>query len=279
MNIGPIEQLRVAGIAVAAGREEPSPSDIESMAKNLIEVGQLHPIGVDMDYQLIWGLRRLRATEQNGCEEIEGRRCQCSQDETALAELSENLMRRDYSALDRAKLAARYAELCDSNPGRPKNAEKTGSKTTANLAVGSKAAQVAEKTGTSKRTAERDIAIGEAIPDDVAKTLKGTPTADNQAELARLAKLTATQQRKAAERIKSGKAKTVTEAADVQPKSGKQKSDPRAFSRLETQLGAILRGIDNLHRDHPHGNLHNRAIRETKQVMTTLTEWNQASHK
>jgi hypothetical protein len=75
--------------------------------------------------------------------------------------------------------------------------------------------------------------------------------------------------------VKSGKAKP--KESPEPSGGGKQKSDPRAFTRLESQLGACLRAIDALNRQTPASKFHRDAIAGVKTAMTAVTEWQRAT--
>lgn len=102
-------------------------------------------------------------------------------------------------------------------------------------------ANTAAKTGLSERTIRRDAATGEAIPDDVAKLLSGTPVGDNKGQLQQLAKLPESEQRKAAKAIAAGKAKTVKEAAGAKTATGKSGAVEKALAAL----GVLTRRLDD----------------------------------
>ena len=74
--------------------------------------------------------------------------------------------------------------------------------------------------------------------------------------------------------VKAGK-KTVNEVLKKHepPKQGQQKADPRLFERLENELGAMLRKIDELHKQFPNGKHHSAAIKAIKDCMANVSEW------
>jgi ParB family transcriptional regulator, chromosome partitioning protein len=72
--------------------------------------------------------------------------------------------------------------------------------------------EVSAQTGKSQRTIRDDVAIANALDEQAAEDIAGTPVADSKAELKRLGSLAPAKQRAAAKKIKSGEAKTVNEA-------------------------------------------------------------------
>ena len=102
------------------------------------------------------------------------------------------------------------------------------------------AEDTAKKTGRAARTVRRDVAIGRAIPADVAETIASVPTvANSPKELARLAKLPEDQQRAVAGCLRAGEARTVTEALRDHDAPEPQPAD-QACTSLRRGLARVL---------------------------------------
>ena len=70
--------------------------DITGLAENIREHGLFHPIVLDKDYNLVAGLRRIRAYEQLGRDKIPARIIDIKA--IAEGEYSENLFRQDFTS-------------------------------------------------------------------------------------------------------------------------------------------------------------------------------------
>jgi ParB family transcriptional regulator, chromosome partitioning protein len=108
-----------------------------------------------------------------------------------------------------------------------KNAAKTeGGKKARTPAAASFADDTAGKTGTSPRTVQRDVAIGQAIPDEIAELIKDTPIADNKRELKKLARLEPEEQKVVAQMLAEGEVETVSEAITAEDELEEEPVDP-----------------------------------------------------
>jgi ParB family chromosome partitioning protein len=133
-----------------------------------------------------------------------------------LAEIDENIQRSDLTEAQEVKALARRKEIYESLHPETKHVTKRGGpgrgkKTTDKMAVVSFTDDTAAQTGKSPRQVRRDVAIGEAIPDDVADAIEDTPVADNKSQLEKLSKLPEDEQREVAEKLQSGEIDRVPE--------------------------------------------------------------------
>lgn len=87
--------IALTDVKVTRRREREDLGDIESLATSILKVGQLQPIVVDQDNELIAGGRRLEAFRLNGTELIEAiRRDDVDEELAKEMELEENLARK-----------------------------------------------------------------------------------------------------------------------------------------------------------------------------------------
>lgn len=190
--------LPTADVDVGARLRPVDPSYVQFLARSLDEQGLQHPIVVRPSEQGRWrlvaGAHRLAAAKALGWDEIsaEIRDDLKNDDEARLAEIAENLMRRELSALDRATFLMEWREtMYRLHPelrqgGDRQSAEFLWKKSqTANLAVWS---EVAARVGLSERSIQRACRIAETLHDDVKARLRGTELADNQSRLEALAR-------------------------------------------------------------------------------------------
>lgn len=84
--------------------------DIDGLAASIAELGLLQPIGIDANYRLVFGERRLRACQALGWEKIPARTVHL--DSILKGELAENEFRKDFTHSERVAIGeAIEAEL------------------------------------------------------------------------------------------------------------------------------------------------------------------------
>lgn len=114
-------RIQIDKIKINPGRREALPEYIEELARSIVEVGLLNPITVDHDFTLIAGLHRLEAVKNLGWTEIE---CTVSSLEglrAELAEIDENFVRQDLSAINFGDLLLRRKEIFETLHPQSKN--------------------------------------------------------------------------------------------------------------------------------------------------------------
>ena len=181
------------------------PADPDEVAKLIIsmgKLGQLHPITIYESpneakgryfYVLVAGLHRLKAAEQLGWSEIDVKIVAAAEARTIQVE--ENLCRADLTALDRAVAVREWRREWESKHGeiplqggRPaKNCEKLA-QFSKQMLGGSWSAQLADQMGCSRRSVMLSNKISQ-IDESLREALRGTPYADNQALLLKIAKI------------------------------------------------------------------------------------------
>lgn len=216
----------IASISIGARKRSLSMAKVTELADSIAQVGLLSPILVACpnylveetdDFRLVAGLHRLEAHRQLGLAEIPATIICVELDalDAELAEIDENLIRNDLTALERAEhLAARKAIYEQRHPEAKQGGDRRSESAVSNgQYVRSFAADAAAKTGVNERTVRRDVQIASSIPEPIRDAIRDTPVADNQQELLRLAKLDADEQAAVAEKLASGEAKKVAQAA------------------------------------------------------------------
>ena len=191
-----ISVIDVALIDVAAGRRKLDPAWVETLADLFQTQGQKSPIEVIAAgdrYRLVFGHHRLGAAKRIGADVIQAvvksAEDFASEADIVLAEITENLARRELSVLDRAVDIARWRELYEAThliakPGRkakPVSADELTAKFAVNFSV---AAQTAF--GLSERNIFRAVKVA-SIPGEVRDRIALHAIADNQSELLALA--------------------------------------------------------------------------------------------
>lgn len=223
-------EVPIAKVKVAPNRRTPAPDKVKVVADSILEIGLQNPIGLTKDFRLIHGRNRLEAYRMLGRPKIPAIVHDLDDLHTELAEIDENIARSPLTAMEQTKAFARRKEIYETlhpeTKTRTKTARTEGGKKAKSSAAASFAEDTAEKTGTSPRTVKRDVAIGQAIPDEIAELIKDTPIADNKRELKKLARLEPEEQKVVAQMLAEGEVVTVSEAITSQ--------DDRALDRARS---------------------------------------------
>lgn len=91
--------------------------DIEGLAASIKELGLLQPIGIDANYRLVFGERRLRACQSLGMEKIPARTVHL--DSILKGELAENEFRKDFTPSERVAIGEAIERELEGRVGRP----------------------------------------------------------------------------------------------------------------------------------------------------------------
>ncbi len=157
--------------------------------------------------------------------------------EAELAEIDENLVRRELNALDRALFLAERREIYEKinkvhgQGGDRKSDRYKESTISQTLRLGFSprfTADVADKVGLSERAVQLALQIAEKLDRAAARRLRGTKIERNQQALLALCDLSPDEQVEAADFIASGEAKTVAEARVAIGKDKPVVADPQA---------------------------------------------------
>ena len=200
-----------------------SVGDITELAESITALGLLNPVTVivkesatkilsdDKATILVAGARRLAACKSLGWTEIEANIVELYDLDIELAEIDENLIRMELTALDRAEQRERRKWIYEQKypgseqEGRPqKNAEK----------VSTFADDAAEKTNQTSRTVRADVAIARGIPEKLREEIRGTDMEDSREDLRALARVKddPVAQKKAVKAVQTGEAKNLRDA-------------------------------------------------------------------
>lgn len=209
------EQISIDAIHVPAGRRRLDPAWVETLAWLISEQGQKTPIEVVRDGEqltLVAGAHRLEARRRAGdtviLANVTPREDFESEAEITLAEITENLGRRELSVLDRAIDIARWRDIYEATNnvagrGRPKKRGKLDEQGSDEISrrfatnFPEKAQQVL---GVARDSIFRALRIAR-INADVRHRISLLPLADNQAELLALAAEAQDRQAKIAEML------------------------------------------------------------------------------
>lgn len=171
-------------------------AETRRLMESIREVGLLNPITVTKDNVLVSGLHRLSACQLLGWTEIPAHVVELAGLKLELAEIDENLIRNELSALERGEHLARRKEIYEvlhpdapTGAGRPKKNAET---------ISSFVADTAAKTGVTERTVQQDVQLAQRIAPDVRDAIRDTETADRKTDLLALSRMSEAKQRKLA---------------------------------------------------------------------------------
>ena len=110
---GGIKPLRIPinEIHINPGRRKAESAHVNELSQSIADVGLLNPITVDSSYTLIAGLHRLEAAKLLGWGEIECNVCDIDSIRAELAEIDENVIRRNLTNTEVSGLPARRKKL------------------------------------------------------------------------------------------------------------------------------------------------------------------------
>lgn len=196
MNNRQILRIPLARIDVGDRLRPVDPAAVELLAQSFQERGQDTPITVRAAYgpenfRLVAGAHRCAAASAIGWTAMDAIVIDATDDEAQLAEIDENLMRRELSQLDRSVFLARRKELYEAlypqtaHGKSSKNKVQEKSQSFATFPARFSAA-TAERLGLSERTIQQAVARAKIDP-QVRTLLAFHPAADSGAELDKIA--------------------------------------------------------------------------------------------
>lgn len=213
------------------------------IAQSIVEHGLINPISVratpakkGFKFTLIAGAHRMRAFEINDETEIEALVFEADAAEGQLLEITENLFRNELSVIDRAVFVQSYRDIWEQKhgkieAGRPGNRANLAQLIEEEAERTTFAQHVADRMGLSVRSYKRLNQIAQNLNPHLRQHLRGTPHADNQSTLLKLAKYEPEKQAEIAVGLQfGGDLETTLKAVDgQQPKPDAQTV---LFSRL-----------------------------------------------
>jgi len=196
--------LKLSDILIPERLREIEEEHAIAIAQSMVEHGQITPIAVratpaaKAPYTLVAGAHRIRAVELNGEPEIDAIVVKADKAEAQLMEITENLFRNELSVIDRAIFVQTYREVWEQKHGKI----RSGPRNQAQLEPNSQcvvdliaeeaekgfAKDVADRLGISKPAAKRLDQIARNLHPSLRQRLRGTPDADNQSLLLKLAR-------------------------------------------------------------------------------------------
>jgi len=236
----PIEQIRIK-----EGRRSLDSGYVKELAASIREMGLLNPITIDRENVLIAGLHRMEAAKMLGWTEIP---CTVSSLEglaAELAEIDENIVRSDISALEYGEILLRRKEIYETlhpetkNGGDRRSGKTRSAKCTSDPAR-SFVEDTAEKLGVNPCTVRRQIQTAKNLSPETKEIIRGADAKLSKKSALKLSRLEPEQQKEAATLLASREIRSVDEYA------AKEKEAPEEISAQETSCGltaSILSGM------------------------------------
>lgn len=224
-------EIHVSSVYVRPGRRAVRPDRVQSLADSIRDIGLQNPIVVRADGRLISGAHRLEAYRLLGRDTIPCRVApmdgelweQALRDGNThlvdeLQEIDENLQREALTALEQGEMIARRKTIYETlHPETKHGGDRKSSRSNCDLNEPRFSEDTSRLSGISERSVQVSAQIG-SMPAEVRDAVRGTPLADNQQELlklAREAKRDPAQAVRIAEAARDTQAKRVTDARSV----------------------------------------------------------------
>jgi ParB family chromosome partitioning protein len=247
-------------ITVGARRRELRP--LQELKGSIQEIGLLNPITLATapgGYRLVAGYHRLEACRDLGWTNIPAVVVTLDKLRTELAEIDENIIRNEGSALERMEEMKRRKEIYEAlhpatKHGGDRGNQHTGGKprqvADSATCLPSFAADTAAKTGASERAVRENVQAVTNLADDVKETIRQTPIADSKTELLQLSRMQPDSQRVIARKVADGQARSVKEAVQQRQQEVLDAAgDPDGELERAHMLSAYTKALSAARRD------------------------------
>ena len=223
--------IQISEIKVNPGRREADPEGVQDLVDSISKVGLINPITVDREHTLIAGLHRLEAVKLLGWTEIE---CTVSSLDGLLAELAEvdeNVVRKDLSAVEFSDLLLRRKEIYETlhpetKRGGDRKSEKIKGAKCAFDSVPPFIDDTAAKLGVHRATVKRQIQTAKNLTPEAKDIIRDTGTKITKKEALKLSRLSPEQQRDAASQLATGDIRSIDEYRPAPAKSTTEQELP-----------------------------------------------------
>ena len=198
--------IPLSDISVANRLRNTDDNWAQVIAQSIEKIGLVNPLTVrkttDGRYALVAGAHRYRGLQITGATDAPCIVREMTDEKARLAEIDENIMRRELSKLSRAEFLAERRDVYHAL--FPETAHGKAPKSGKDANIASFAEDAAEKTGLSKRTIQDAVALVAALDQKTRDAIRNTELADNAAQLKAITKLAPDQRHTCAKRIADG---------------------------------------------------------------------------
>ena len=244
-------EVEIAKIKIGANRRSLDMEVVKDLAVSIDEIGLMHPIVVDAEFNLIAGLHRLKAVQVLGLEVIECTVLDINGLLAELAEIDENFVRTPLSEREKCKSMFRRKQIYEklhpeTRHGGDRKSEKIKS-ASCGLdfeQVKSFAQDTAEKLGISASTVERQARIGERVTPEAMAVFDNAEEKFSQREGLKLTHVAPEHQEEAARQYVAGEIRTISDykppetPQNVQNHQDRDGNQPKTAIRPEKPKGA-----------------------------------------
>lgn len=218
---------------------------------SIVEHGLLNPVTVrqtpngKQGYSLVAGAHRYRAVELLDEKEIDAIVVKADANEAVLIEIEENLFRYDLSVMDRAVFVQTYRDVWEKTRGEIKRGNPQLSNSAKLAQLGNSPVDLiaqeaengfseacADRLGVSRRAIYRLNTIAQNLPRELRQQISGTPIADNQSQLLKLAGLDPDKRAKAHVAIRESKGDFRAAIDLLEPPAKRPDPELQILSRL-----------------------------------------------
>lgn len=259
-------QISIDEIRLRDRRRKLDTDHIKELADSIQELGLLNPITIDREYFLIAGLHRLEAAKQLGWTKVECTVSSLEGLQAELAEIDENFVRNDLSAVEYGEMLLRRKEIYEMLHPETKatydggsfrgNQHKNVVSDKMSLTRKSFVQDTADKLGVAPRTVERQIKTAKNLAPEAKEIIKDTDIRLSKKTTMELSRLEPEQQKEAAvllaakEISKVAEYKTMTEkTADMTQENKKDELTERNPTQNQTASdsktgGEVVFGVE-----------------------------------
>lgn len=204
-------RIQINEIKINPGRRTAAPERVAELAKSISEVGLLNPITLDRANTLIAGLHRLEAAKLLGWTEVDYTVSSLEGLRAELAEIDENFVRTDLSAIEYGDLLLRRKEIYEAlHPETKAGAAQAagmnravGNNVTCKMHATSKSFvdDTAEKLGVNPSTVRRQIQTAKNMTPEAKAIIRDSGAKVTKKDAMKLSRLKPEQQKDAASRL------------------------------------------------------------------------------
>ena len=184
-------RIPIKEIKINPGRREALPERVAELAKSIAEIGLLNPVTLDRANTLIAGLHRLEAAKLLGWAEVDYTVSSLEGLRAELAEIDENFVRTDLSAIEYGDLLLRRKEIYETlhpetkNGGDRKSEKIRCAKCTSDFSR-SFVDDTAEKLGVNPSTVRRQVQTAKNMTQAIIRDSGSKVTKKDAMKLSRL---------------------------------------------------------------------------------------------
>ena len=209
----------IEAIQINPARGVSSPEQVKALSQSMSEIGLLNPITIGEDNVLIAGLHRLEAAKKLGWSQIECNVCTLEGLRAELAEIDENIIRRDLSTIEKGNQLLRRKEIYEtlhpeSKHGGDRKSEKIKCAKCVLDSEPSFVQDTAEKMGISQSTVRRQIQAARDMTPEAKRLIQDSGAGITQKGALKLSRLEPKRQEEAAAMLASGEIQRVDEYID-----------------------------------------------------------------